>query len=161
MQRSELIGQDKIELLVNAIFAGQSTVYESYSKYGSDTSIFYDTSSLNTYIETEKKKGERFIHLAIHYPETNGFVHKGKINLNPAKCTGANHKYQTNGWGLIHFQIDFKGSETSECRIAVNSEKRAVAWSDTYPDLRSPTLWDWKLVEKNARRLIRVLRKCA
>jgi hypothetical protein len=41
----------------------------------------------------------------------------------------------------------------------VNSEERAHNWSDTYPDLKSPDLWDWAVVKKKAGRLIRLLRK--
>jgi len=161
MQRNELIEQDKIEWLIDAIFEGQATVYAAYSKYDSDTSSFSNSIDLKTHIETEINDGKRFIDVAIHYPETKGFVHRQKIDLDPRSCNGAKFRYRTSGWGLIQFQIDFQGNEMAECRFAVNTEKRALGWSTAYPDLKAPALWDWKLVEKNARRLIRVLRKCA
>ena len=148
-------------MLIDSTFEGQPAVFESYSKYDSDTSRFERPEDLKKYIESERNEGERFIDLSIHYPETKGVVHKERINLNPTKCNGAKLRFRANGWGLIQFQLDFKESEKLECRIAVNSEKRALNWSSAYPDLQYPALWDWKMVEKNARRLIRVLRKCA
>ncbi len=161
MQRVEIIKTDKISLLAKSIFEGNPNVYEGYSKYDSDIVEINDSTEFEEYIETESSDGENYIHLAIHYPETKGFIEKQKINLIPEKCDGASHRYRINGWGLIHFQLDLKEPEAVECRFAVNSEKRANGWSSTYPELKSPSLWEWKLVEKNARRLIRVLRKCA
>ena len=161
MQRSEHIELDKVELIVDAIFEGNPKVYESYSKYDCDIRLFTCPTDLNQYFESERDLDRSFVDLVIHYPEMNGFVQKEKINLNPDKCSGARLRYRINGWGLIHIQLDFKELEKPEIRIAVNSEKRAIGWSSTYPELKSPNLWNWIMVEKYARRLIRVLRKCA
>ncbi|MFB2642242.1 hypothetical protein ACE02D_08145 [Shewanella bicestrii] len=161
MQRSELILKEKLGMLIDSIFEGQPTVFESYSKYDLDTCRFDRAEDLKIYVESERSKGECFIDLAIHYPATKGFVYEQQISLNSAKFNGAKLRFRTSGWGLIHFQLDFRASSKLECRIAVNSEKRALGWSSTYPDLQSPALWDWKMVETNARRLIRVLRKCS
>jgi hypothetical protein len=62
------------------------------------------------------------------------------------------------GWGLIQLQIDYKAAPVIDCRFAVNTKKRAQAWAQTFPELGTPEQWEWKAVERQARRLIRVLR---
>ena len=55
------------------------------------------------------------------------------------------------------FEIEkyMQREDTVRCGFTVNSEKRANNWLITIPELKSPDLWNWKAVEKNARRLIR------
>ena len=42
--------------------------------------------------------------------------------------------------------------------MAVNTHKRAQAWEPTYEDFGPVDAWNWKAVERECRRLIRVLR---
>jgi len=60
---------------------------------------------------------------------------------------------------LIHLQCDFRKPPIVECRIAVNSESRAGAWNETYPDFESPDAWDWGVIERKAGKLVRLLRR--
>ena len=161
MQRSELIEPGNIDVMLEAVFEGNPLVYEAYSKYDSDLVKFNSGEKLKSYIEKERSAGEKFINIVIHYPDSNGFVERKKIDLNPDKCNGATKRYSMNGWGLIQLQVDFGKQPKPECRVAVNTLKRATTWSATYPELQSPDLWNWEVVEKNVRRLVRVLRKCA
>lgn len=161
MQRSELIEPECIDVMLKAVFENEPRVYEAYSKYDSDLVKFDSGEELKNYIEKERAAGENFINVVIHYPSSNGFVEKKEIDLNPDKCKGATKRYSVNGWGLIQLQFDFGKHPNPECRIAVNTVKRATTWSPTYPELKSPELWDWAVVDQNVRRLIRVLRKCA
>jgi len=99
--------------------------------------------------------------MVVYYAAALGHVQTRTIALQPEKCGGAAWRETVEGWGLIQVQLQYKVGADVECRVAVNSEKRANAWAQTYPELRSPSLWNWKLVEKQARRLIRVLRSGA
>jgi hypothetical protein len=56
----------------------------------------------------------------------------------------------------VHFT---KKHNTLECRVAVNTEKRANSWKETYPKMQDPRLWQWKVVERNARRIFRSVTK--
>jgi hypothetical protein len=47
------------------------------------------------------------------------------------------------------------------CDVTVNSEKRARVWYPTYPELKEPDLWNWKLVASHSRRLQRSLKSLA
>lgn len=100
----------------------------------------------------------RSVNLLVHYPEALGFVATRVITLQPEKCGGASWREALEGWGLIQLQLQYRVADFVEFRVAVNTEKRAQAWAQTYPEMGAPSLWNWKLVEKHARRLIRVLR---
>jgi hypothetical protein len=54
--------------------------------------------------------------------------------------------------------LKLKGEDIA-CRIAVNTEKRAQNWANTFIELKSPSLWNWKVVESQTRKLIRELKK--
>ena len=163
MQREEIIASDDISRIVEAIFAsGNPKVYEAYSAFDSDILSFSNAGKILSYIAIPRpKEKESFLGFAVHYPDTRGFVKKRKINLHKEKCGGHSYRYSMDGWGLIQFQLDLQKAPDIACRFAVNTEKRANTWFDTYPELKSPDLWDWKAVEKHARRLIRELRKYA
>ena len=82
-----------------------------------------------------------------------------KINLKPDAVGGHIYRYTQEGWGLILLQIDFGRYPVVECRVAVNSVERAKKWSSTYPEMKSPDSWDWKVVNRHAGRIVRLLRK--
>ena len=161
MQRQETISLVKLKDILDAVFHGNSNVYQSSSKYDTELASFSSRDELDCYIENEKASGIKFISLAIHYPETLGYTHAKKFALKPEKCNGATMRFFQEGWGLIHLNISFISEDMVRCGFTVNSEKRANNWVSTIPELKSPDIWNWKAVEKNARRLIRVLRKCA
>ena len=161
MQRTEIVDFPKIGEIVSSIFEEPAIAYEDYSEYDSELKEFDSKETVLKKIESAKENGAFSVNFSIYYPAANGYFHKEKKSLNPEKCNGATYRYAANGWGLIHLQIDLREKEKSEVRIAVNTLKRAVAWEPTYPELKAARLWDWKLVEKQARRLIKVLKKCA
>ena len=161
MQRNEIIEFPKLEEIVSSIFEEPAIAYEDYSEYDSELEEFDSKETVLKKIESAKENGAFSVNFAIYYPAANGYFYKEKKALNPEKCNGATYRYVANGWGLIHLQIDLRDKEKPEVRVAVNTLKRATAWEPTYPEFKEASLWDWKFVEKQARRLIRVLKKCA
>ena len=160
MQREEIINKADVNKIVNAIYVlGKPKVSEAYSKYDEDIIFFDSASDLMSYINEAILKKDKFLYFSVYYPEAKGFVKKEKIKLIPKKCDGHTFRFCIEGWGIIQFQLDYKKEPNVKCRFAVNTEKRANNWFDTYPELKSPSLWKWKLVEKHARRLIRELKK--
>jgi hypothetical protein len=161
MQRTEIVEFPRLEEIVGSIFEEPATAYEDYSEFDSELKEFDSKEAVLNKIESAKENGAFSVNFAIYYPAANGYFYKEKKSLNPEKCNGATYRYVANGWGLIHLQIDLRDKEKPEVRVAVNTLKRATAWEPTYPELKAANLWDWKLVEKQARRLINVLKKCA
>lgn len=162
MQREETIAGANLERIVEAIFVeGRPDVYEAYSAFDSDIVSFSNAAELNSYISWPQPKKEGTLGFVLYYPDTKGFVERIRIALDREKCEGHTYRYRVNGWGLIQFQVNSQKTPNIVCRFAVNTEKRANAWFPTYPELQSPALWDWKAVERHARRLIRELRRYA
>ncbi len=161
MQRAENIEISKIAEIVGSIFQEPAIVYEHYSEYESELKSYDGKESLLFAISEAVKNNAHSANFAIYYPESKGFFVKEKKSLNPEKCNGATYRYIASGWGLVHFQIDLRNKPIAGVRIAVNTSTRAEAWSPTYPELQQPSLWDWKFIEKQTRRIIKVLRQCA
>ena len=161
MQREETILFESIDTIIEAIYEGNPSVFEAYSGYEREIRYFHDKQSLIEYISEELANDSKHksVYCLVQYSETGGFVRKRKVQLDPNRCDGATYRYAMEGWGLIQVQIDLTDRERVRVRFAVNSEKRANNWAGVAPELKSPNLWNWSLVEKNARRMIRVLRK--
>jgi hypothetical protein len=159
MQATKTLNQSQLSLLVGALFeSGQPVVFESYSAYDTHLKSFASATDLAAYIDRKLKQQGGVALLAVQYPEALGQVQTATINLRPETCAGATWRETVEGWGLIQVQLKGNGDGTSQCRIAVNSEARANAWSQTYPQFGPPSRWNWKVVERHARRLVRVLR---
>ena len=104
-------------------------------------------------------KKKTFFNYVLYYPEAKGFIFEKRIKLIPEKCGGHTFRFSQNGWGLIQLQCDLRHPPGIECRIAVNSRERALNWAQTCTELKKPSLWDWKIIEKKAGKLARLLRK--
>lgn len=161
MQRAEEIEVSKIGDIVNAIFLEPAVAYQDYSDFDSELRQYENEESLMSAISNAIDSNAHSANFSIYYPEAKGYFFAEKKSLNPVKCNGATFRYVASGWGLIQLQIDLKNKIKPEVRVSVNSQKRAGAWFQTCPEFREPSLWEWKFVEKQARRIIRVLKQCA
>ncbi|MBK9162987.1 MAG: hypothetical protein IPM21_03610 [Acidobacteria bacterium] len=163
MQREEKITLESLELISEAVYKGDPEVFEVYSEFESDVRHFPTRESLQQLIAAKLVNNEKhkFIFCALRYPGSNGVVRKRRVELNPKKCNGATFRYVMAGWGLIAFQVTLTDIDNISCSFSVESRKGADTWSDINPELGSPSLWNWQIIEKNTRRLIRVLRKVA
>jgi hypothetical protein len=67
------------------------------------------------------------------------------------------------GWGVIQLQFTLGLHQTvGESRVACNSEARAHNWADTYRDtMGDPAAWDWSAVQREYRRVGRLIRQRA
>lgn len=160
MQSSATISSTSLGGLLKAIFIGvEADVFSAYSEYGQPIQRFQDCTDLRKFADTTLATPKGFLNLAVRYADSGPPARIREIALNPSKCSGHTVRYSADGWGLIQIQCDAKNLPLLDCRIAVNSQKRAIAWRDNYPEMGDPGEWDWKVVEKHTRRLIRVLKK--
>ena len=141
--------------------SGAPVVFDAYSAYGQPLRSFRTPSELIAEIESALATGQKSLYFKLQYPDTKGHVAERKIVLDPKKCNGHTWRYTVEGWGLIQFQADLRRAPAIECRVAVNTQKRAEAWGSTYPELRAPGLWDWRVVQHHAGRIIRKMKKIA
>lgn len=161
MQRQDNIPRESLTQVFNAVYQGSPVVTQDYALPGCELMQFVDQPALEQYIAAELAAGRLRASLALHYPDTGGLAVRERIDLNNPAANGATWRYTIGGWGLIQLQLDFRNPGVVDCRIAVNSAERARAWAKPNDRLGEPALWDWPAIEKHARRLIRVLRKCA
>jgi hypothetical protein len=162
MLRGISISMEDVSKLLEHVFAISAVdVYTSDSEYGRRTERFDSARDCQTYLQARIEHGSKLVAFAVHYPEAGGYVQDRRVSLNPEKCDGHSFRYSVGGWGVIHIQLHVGAVNEIRCHVTVNSEKRARAWFGTYPELRDPDLWNWKLVEKRARRLQRRLKAFA
>ena len=161
MQRSEEIDVSALGDIVTSIFQENAIAYEDYSTFDSDLKKYENAELVLEAIEQAIQTNTYSVNFAVYYPDAQGYFFKEKRELDPKKCNGATFRYEASGWGLVHLQIDLRAKPIVGVTLAVNSEKRAQAWASTCPEFKDPSEWDWKYIERQARRVIRVLRKCA
>jgi hypothetical protein len=153
------VSESTVAKIFGDIFAhGEVAVFESNPKRSREVQEFSSADDCLKYIKTQSAEGSSYIAFAVHFADTSGFVEAERRTLDPEKCDGHNFLYQINGWGLIKIKIMLSPAKDLYCDISVNSEKRANKWYVTYPEFKSPALWNWKQVEKHARRLKRYLK---
>lgn len=159
MQRTEIVERSKIDEIMHLAFQiGEVQIFESYSEMEKEIVEIKDYQHYLDYFKEAINNDKKHIEFGLHYKEANGFRKIQKITLNPKYCDGKKFRYNIEGWGIIYIQLDLT-QEKIECRITVNTQKRAENWVKTNPGLKSPDLWNWKLVESKARKLISKLKK--
>ena len=160
MQGSASIRESQLDELLASIFLESGVdVYPAYSDLGEHILQFQDANEVHKFAKVNLFVPKGLLHLAIRYPNSGPAVQIQKISLNPDKCNGFTFRFSADGWGLIHVLCEAKTGTEINCRISVNSPKRASHWQDTSPELGDPAEWDWPIVEKHARRLIRIIKK--
>ena len=162
MQRDELLPEGNVAAFLSAVSVGATAIYEAYSGYEVPTRIFRSHAELLAYVSAERHSGRHDFAWMVHYEEAGGSVRTRRIELVPEKCRGAKWRETTEGWGMVAVHLTFQDDAIVKCRVSANSEVRAVAWASTLGNrLGSPNAWNWPMVEKQTRRLIRKLRSAA
>ena len=154
-----MIDKARLPELLGAVFdAEHPEGFEAYSKYDRELLTFASSEGLQGRIAGGLCDGKQSFYFAIWYPSSGDRVEKERIRLEPDACNGHTFRYSVGGWGIFQLQLDFKRDPIVDCRIAVNSRKRAVKWESVYHEWLAVDSWNWPLVEKHERRLIRKLR---
>lgn len=162
MQREDFLPYARMPDFVNAVCTGASAIYEEYSEFETPTRIFHSEEELTAFIVAGRGNGKNYYTLVAHYDGTGGSARTRRFDLVPEKCNGAKWREKTEGWGLVSVQLTCQEDGWAKCSVSANSQKRAAAWAVTMRDrLGSPDDWNWPIVEKHARRLIRKLRSAA
>lgn len=162
MQATATLDAGDVPRIIEAIFAADSPIVsEAYSGFDANVVVFNSAEELSAYINQAREGGEKLFTFSVYYPDTQGSREVRKITLKPEACNGHKYRYGVGGWGVIQFQLEHQNDANYKCYFGVNTEKRANKWADTYPELKSPNLWNWRLVEKHMRRLLREVKKYA
>jgi hypothetical protein len=156
------IDKQRLPEMLNAVFATESPeVFGAYSEYDQELETFASPEGLEARMSGGLREGKTFFYFALWYPSTGGRVEKERIELKPEACQGHTFRYSVRGWGIFQLQLDFKRDPIVECRIAVNSRKRAIKWESIHHEWLAVESWNWPAVERHERRLTRKLRALA
>ena len=161
MQRTETIDKNQLFELIEYILSDSKTeFYESYSEMEKEIIRINNLSEFQDHFDNGIANGKVHFGFGIYNPESKGKFFTSKIKLNPKYCNGKTFRYQIVGWAIIFIHLDLKNAENQiECKVSVNSKKRAENWKSTNPEFGNPELWEWKNVESRARKIINRLKK--
>jgi hypothetical protein len=160
MQTTQTISESQLDDVLASIFdSGDPVVKEAYSDFDAPTNTFPTLEALRNDIDYTPGQKRKFFYYSIYYPAARGSVLEKRIELKPGAVKNHTHRFCQEGWGLVFLQITFDHPGTVECRVAVNSEKRANNWSDTIDRFGDLDAWDWDVIKLHAGRLTRLLRK--
>jgi hypothetical protein len=159
MQREDRVPESSVGAIVAAAFTGAALVSEAYSEFESLTRHFRSADELLAHVMEARAQGRKYFGVVVHYEGTGGKVSTNRFALVPEKCQGARWREKTEGWGLVSLQLTYQDDQYVKASISANSEKRARAWEQTLEATLGPVeAWNWVLVERHCRRLIRRLR---
>jgi hypothetical protein len=150
-----------IQAIAEAIFKERPlAVVEAYSVFGQELRTFRSPEEFCAYVMARRDSLDGSAHVAVHYPDMAGKLAQTRVSLDRRKCNGYAYRYRAEGWGLVWVYLQLRPANPDSF-ISANSEKRALAWAATLPELDPPTTWDWPAVGRHLRRLRRVLKLAA
>ncbi|MBX7245146.1 MAG: hypothetical protein K1X53_06585 [Candidatus Sumerlaeaceae bacterium] len=160
MQRTVTINREGFAEFAKFIYdTGEPKVSERYSDLEKHIRRFGSAPELIADLERVNAINEKYPSYVLHYPDCKGLVEEERIALKPESCNGYKWRYTMNGWGLIQVLLYLDSPPTIKCNVGVNSQKRAEAWAPFAPKLGPTDLWDWRMVERHVRQIIRRMNK--
>ena len=162
MQREERFPEANVAALSASVFTDAIGIFETYSEFEKPTRRFHAVQEFLEHIAESRTRGAKYFDVVVHYEGSGGSVATRRFDLNPERCGGARWREKTEGWGLVSFQLTYDSGGIVKGRIVANSEKRAKAWEETLKARLGPVAaWNWPVVERHCRRLVRRLRRDA
>ena len=151
------LSNEAIRAFAEAIFKERPvTMVEAYSDFSQEARRFGCAEDICVYASGMRGTNDN-PHLVVHYPDMAGRLALTRHALDPEKCDGHTYRYIAEGWGLIFVYLQISPTGKLESFVSANSEKRALAWEPTYPEMDPPGTWDWPAVGRHVRRLQRAL----
>jgi hypothetical protein len=135
-------------------------IYESYSEPGVNLRRFSTVDELAASFRGGAS-GPSLL-LMLYAPEMRGEVSTRRIDLDKDKFPDEPWRSSVEGWGLI--QLHLRGRHQDKLFASHtnhNSEKRALAWQSTHPEIAEPALWNWPEVTRISRRINRFIHQLA
>lgn len=155
------VASDHCLVIEHLVAAVDCDIYELYSRPGHETTRFRSISDFQLrYQISDWNNLRETIHLQIYPHAAKGTVQQRRVILKNLSSPETSFRYATEGWGLVQLHLAVpKNGVLEASHTNHNTEKRALAWHDTYPDWGHPTLWDWDAVTSFSRRLNSFIRK--
>ncbi len=157
MTLATIISLSDFGALVESAFQAETPVVtDSESDLGEALQRYPDPVAIRHRAAACVAEGVLHHSFALWYPTMKGLVLERQIALDPPR-DGKSFRHSLSGWGVIHVRLYVTPPRTLQCRVVVNSEARARAREERYPELGATADWDWRVVETYAFRLSRRL----
>lgn len=144
--------------MAEAIFLKSPTAVVETVAFDSEPRDFKTAVEFCDYATAQRAGARGSAHFAVLYPDMGGEMAQSRRDYSP-NTSDLRYTVSVEGWGLIHVYLDLRGGRQVGSRVSANSQKRAEKWAATYPELDSPSTWNWQAVASHERRLARVLAK--
>ncbi len=149
-----------VEKMAQAIFSREgATVAEAYSTFDKPLRYFKSADEVVEYGRAKISSASDTFFIGVVYPDMLGECRVRRITLSPKHVRDHTHRFVFEGWGVVWIQLHLNSYSSLGSEVSSNSEKRALVWSTTIPELPPPSTWQWKAVESHTRRLKRALAK--
>jgi hypothetical protein len=152
--------EDGLAVLDFVLTQTESQVYESYSNPGTELRRFNSVGELA--LAFRPGVGGPSLLLSLYDPQMGGTVSIRRIELTPEEFSATPWRFTAEGWGLI--QLSLRGLHEGQIfpsHTNHNTEKRALAWQSTHPELGEPASWNWRVVTSLSRRINRFVHRLA
>jgi hypothetical protein len=153
------ISPASFDVLVDAAYEGETpVVMAAESELGAPLEHFADAAAIKAKARQCIAAGTRNFAFALWYPAMKGAYLDRRVEFDPPR-DGHAFRHSLGGWGLLQLHLYCAPPAVLQCRVSANSEARALARQDRYPELGPVSAWDWRVVENHAFRLSRRLAK--
>jgi hypothetical protein len=154
------IGSDH-ELVLDFVFSLPCRVYELSSPFDKELVEFRDIPAIVARNNIDDWSSPNFnsVLLQLHPTQAGGKIHIERVELDSAKCDGAKFRYNSGGWGMIQLYLSgVYDGELRDSHTNHNSEKRALKWQSTCPELGPVADWDFGVVTSVSRKINRFIK---
>lgn len=147
--------RDKLTILDFIFTQTDLQVYDHYSPYGQEISVYKNTVEIAEKFDLENG-GKFSVNFQLWSPRHKGAPLFRKVLLDPKRCNGHTFRYNTIGWGLI--QLYFGGvSKNILCQSHIGhfNEKGALnaGLYDIDVDKAAVSEWNWNEIQVTSRKL--------
>jgi hypothetical protein len=151
-----------VQFMADAIFLkGTPIVAEAHSAIGAKLRYYTRASEIVALAKRNAEYRNGAVHLAVLFPDTRGRLKDQRISIAGTTAGSSQYRHSSKGWGLIFVYLAVGRPVGIKSFVSANSERRARAWSATYPELGVPDAWDWSAVKAHLVRLRGAFRKVA
>lgn len=156
------VGKDH-KLILDFVFSlDDCEVYELSSPVDQTVAQFRSTDDIqNRYkIQSWDTRFEQSIHLQVYPRDACGQIVFEKVVFSANYKGPGSFRYNSSGWGLIQLYLESpRNKRLRPSHTNHNSEKRALAWEQTYPEFGPAAKWHWPAIKRWSRSLNRFIQK--
>ena len=143
---------DDVELIM-AFVLQECRVFERYSVPDSPLRSLASPLEVRDAFD---QRGPGGLGLMLYSPSMKGEFIVERLELKPNATPGKSWRERISGWGLIQMELTgLRGATLGPSFTNHNTESRARAWEQTYPQLPSVRAWDFREVTRISRRINR------